>query len=182
MADRQSEGNSGPRTEDLSRQGFSRYQAVAAQGRPVHRWDEFALRHPPMSRQNRAKQFQPYDALKGYRDAVRKKEEILTEQRALSEEEQARINEAISLLVEHLKTHRFAERTPPRVRVRYLEEVPVTDEDILLGVDPKLVRGFHREASGAVTGMDLSAQCLRMEGRIIPFCRLEGIDLEWTVP
>lgn len=43
---------------------------------------------PKMSREERAKQFMPFAALKGYPDALRKKEEIVVPKAELSEESQ----------------------------------------------------------------------------------------------
>ena len=41
--------------------------------------------HPRMERSNRAKQFMPFDALKGFREALEEKERILVPKRELSE-------------------------------------------------------------------------------------------------
>ncbi len=50
--------------------GF-RYQDVLDKGRPCHDpLDPFSLRHPPMLLSRRAKIFAPFDALKGYTEAI----------------------------------------------------------------------------------------------------------------
>lgn len=43
--------------------------------------------HPKMDRANRAKQFMPFDALKGFREALEEKERIVEPKRELSEEQ-----------------------------------------------------------------------------------------------
>lgn len=43
-------------------------------------------RHVKMDRENRAKQFMPFDALKGFREALAEKERIIVPKRELSEE------------------------------------------------------------------------------------------------
>ena len=50
--------------------GF-RYAAVFEAGKPEHgRFDVFSLAHPSMERAKRAKIFSPFDALKGFGDAI----------------------------------------------------------------------------------------------------------------
>jgi len=60
-----------------------RYRTVYLKGKPQHdRFDAFRLRHPLMQRGRRAKIFAPFDALKGFGDA-------LASQGALSEKDGA---------------------------------------------------------------------------------------------
>lgn len=48
-----------------------RYREVARKGRPVHApLDAFSIRHPAMPLSRRAKIFSPFDALKGFREAI----------------------------------------------------------------------------------------------------------------
>lgn len=49
---------------------------------------------PKMSREDRAKQFMPFAALKGYEDALRAKEHIVVPKTELSEEKLSELNEA----------------------------------------------------------------------------------------
>lgn len=49
-------------------------------------------RYPKMERSSRAKQFIPFDALKGFREALTEKERILVPKRELSEEQQAELD------------------------------------------------------------------------------------------
>ncbi len=45
--------------------------------------------HPKMDRENRAKQFMPFDALKGFREALAEKERLTVEKGDLAEEQKA---------------------------------------------------------------------------------------------
>ena len=61
--------------------GF-RYAKTAARGRPRHeKYDTFYMKHPAMNIGKRAKIFSPFDALKGFNDAVASKEIKYVERR-----------------------------------------------------------------------------------------------------
>ncbi|MBQ9061904.1 MAG: hypothetical protein IJ121_03605 [Eubacterium sp.] len=48
-----------------------RYRDVFLKGKPQHdRFDPFRIRHPGMERRRRAKIFAPFDALKGFNEAI----------------------------------------------------------------------------------------------------------------
>ena len=65
-----------------------RYRSVFLKGRPRHgEWDAFSLRHPAMDRGRRAKIFSPFDALKGFSEAVAAKDEIYVSRPEPGEEE-----------------------------------------------------------------------------------------------
>jgi len=51
-----------------------------------------------MSREDRAKQFMPFAALKGYEEALRAKERIVVDKKELSEERKAELDEIIHLI------------------------------------------------------------------------------------
>lgn len=48
--------------------------------------------HPKMDRGNRAKQFMPFDALKGLREALAEKERIIVPKKELSEDQKAELD------------------------------------------------------------------------------------------
>lgn len=50
------------------------------------------IRRGKMDRQNRAKQFMPFDALKGFREAITEKERIIVPKRDLSEEQKEELD------------------------------------------------------------------------------------------
>ena len=51
---------------------------------------------PKMDRADRAKQFMPFDALKGFQEALREKERIRVPKRSLSEEERAELDRELA--------------------------------------------------------------------------------------
>ena len=52
-----------------------RYRAVMLRGKPQHeKTDAFSIRHPPMPPGRWAKIFSPFDALKGFQEALAAKE------------------------------------------------------------------------------------------------------------
>ena len=65
-----------------------RYREVFSLGRPRHRQgDSFAQKHPAMDRGKRAKIFSPFDALRGFSDAVAAKDVQYENRPELTEEE-----------------------------------------------------------------------------------------------
>ena len=65
-----------------------RYREVFLQGQPRHdRHDPFRIRHPAMDTGHRAKIFAPFDALKGFREAVDAKN-VLYRRRTEPEQEE----------------------------------------------------------------------------------------------
>ena len=54
----------------MLRDATEEYKDIIDKERPVHDGDEFEARHPKMSRENRAKIFAPFAALKGYEEAI----------------------------------------------------------------------------------------------------------------
>ncbi len=57
-----------------------RHRSLFLHGRPRHqKFDDFWLRHPPMDPGRRAKIFAPFDALKGFREAIDEQSNPLTD-------------------------------------------------------------------------------------------------------
>lgn len=54
-----------------------------------------------MDRENRAKQFMPFDALKGFREALAEKERIIVPKRDLSEEQKEELNRKLIQVKRH---------------------------------------------------------------------------------
>ena len=53
------------------------YSRVRARGCPAHTGGRFALLHPQMERGRRAKSFAPFDALEGFSDRIRTRDDTL---------------------------------------------------------------------------------------------------------
>ncbi len=58
-----------------------KYRDIFLRGRPVHgSQDRFLLKHPPMPASRWAKIFAPFDALRGFDEAIAFEEEILSKE------------------------------------------------------------------------------------------------------
>ncbi len=105
-----------------------RYQEVFSLGRPRHRQgDSFAQKHPAMDRGKRAKIFSPFDALRGFSDAVAAKDVQYENRPELTEEEQMEISRRLSILLDLTKNSRLARENRPEIRVNCF--VPCADPD-----------------------------------------------------
>lgn len=69
------------------------YRDVFLKGKPQHgRYDPFRIRHPSMERGKRAKIFAPFDALRGFGEAVASKDVIYEDKITLGPQEQEALN------------------------------------------------------------------------------------------
>lgn len=76
-----------------------RYVEIFKGGRPQHqRLDEFSIRHPSMDASRRAKIFAPFDALKGFSEAVSAKTVRYVERPELNPEEEATLSSRLRIL------------------------------------------------------------------------------------
>jgi len=95
-----------------------------------------------MTREDRAKQFQPFDAMKGLQEALRDREErhSRTERHDISEEQQKRNNEALAML----------------------------EKGMFLRVDCHF-RCHDVRLQGYITELNLPCRYLALDGRKLPF-------------
>ena len=76
-----------------------KYKDALRRGRPIHgKWDEFWMKHPPMPASRWAKIFSPFDALAGFDEAIKSKEELYVQRIELDEDERKNLNRTISEL------------------------------------------------------------------------------------
>ncbi len=105
-----------------------RYQDVLDRGYPEHRWnDPFRLRHPSMEQGRRAKLFAPFDALKGFDEALSAKDEIYVEPKTPDPERQEELNRRLSILRDLTADSRLARENRVPVSVTYY--VPCADRE-----------------------------------------------------
>ena len=105
-----------------------KYKSVYLKGKPVHReLDPFSLKHPAMDRGKRAKIFSPYDALKGFSDAVAAKDVLYISKPELTDEEKTEINEKLVILSSLTRNGRMARENHIAVTVEYFS--PCTDRN-----------------------------------------------------
>ena len=103
-----------------------------------------------MNREDRAKQFLPFDAMKGLKEAMERQEELLSrvEKTELGEEDAERLSLALS-------------------QVERGDAVRLT---VFLG-------GHYRTLTGTVTHFDPVRRLLTLEGRTLPFDDLTSLEV-----
>lgn len=106
---------------------------------------------PKMSREDRAKQFMPFAALKGYPDALRKKEKIVVPKIELSEDYAEELDRRLNSL-----------KPGDMVTVIYF------------------CRGEYLRAAGMVARLDRDSRFLQIAGTRIPLQDLYDISAEST--
>ena len=99
--------------------------------------------HPKMDRENRAKQFMPFDALKGFREARAEKEREIAAKRDLSEERKAELDRKLHVL-----------HKGDIITAEYFQN------------------GAYMTETGRVTKIDKARKILRLEEQEIPFDNL----------
>lgn len=128
--------------------GF-RHARIAAQGRPRHeKFDTFYMKHPTMNVGKRTKIFSPFDALKGFNDAVASKEIEFVERRELCEYDCEELNEKIAVLSALITDSRAAKENNITVRVTYY--VPCDDPNS----EAFMRLGRYVTAEGVVRNVD----------------------------
>ena len=133
-----------------------RYREVALRGRPQHKgWDAFSIKHPPMPASRWAKIFSPFDALKGFSEAVAAKQEEYEPRRELLDEEKQDLDQKISAL----KISNSENLT--MVQIEYY--VPCTDpaHDAYGKLDQ------YRVLTGAFMGADMIRRTITVNSQII---------------
>ena len=99
-----------------------RYKETCLKGRPRHeRLDAFSLKHPQMPISKRAKIFAPFDALKGYSEAVASKRVLYEEKRVPACEDMDELNHRLHILHGLTYNSRMARANRPEVTVTYYE-------------------------------------------------------------
>ena len=121
---------------------MGKYDAYIEWDRPVSK------KYGRMTRQNRAKQFAPFAAVKGLDQAVRNKEQVFVSRPVLSEEWKEEINRNLSAL---------------------------RKEDGAFAVYYSC--GQYLQLSGVVTGIDRFRRFIRIEDTEIDFDDLLGLDI-----
>ena len=151
-----------------------RYREVFSQGRPRHRQgDSFALKHPVMDRGNRAKIFSPFDALRGFSDAVAAKDVQYVSRPELTEEEQLEIGRRLAVLKGLTENGRLARANPVQVRVTYFS--PCADpESFSFGY-----RGQIKTAEDICSRVDdIVFRALTVGGVSVPFQDILAVEAD----
>ena len=108
--------------------GNFRYRDVFLKGKPRHdRYDSFRIRHPSMDRRKRAKIFAPFDALKGFSEAVASKNVLYENRITLCQEDLEELDRRLKILHGLTYNSRMARANHVRVKAIYYE--PCRDEN-----------------------------------------------------
>lgn len=126
-----------------------RYRDVFLLGKPQHnRYDCFFVKHPPMNVGRRAKIFSPFDALKGFNEAIAAKDVPYTNQIELTEEDKEELNRKLTILHNQTYNSRMARRNHVRVIVTYY--VPCND----INHDAYRTKGVYKTITGVCWKVD----------------------------
>lgn len=126
-----------------------KYIEVIKAGKPTHKkYDNFYLKHPPMKLSKRAKIFSPFDALKGFDEAVQSKEVLYVSKKELNEEEVRELNIQINTLHNLTANSRLARENNIHAEITYF--VPCMD----IENENYLVKGRYLTVSGIVKCVD----------------------------
>ena len=105
-----------------------KYKDVFLKGRPEHeRWDSFLIKHPPMPAAKWAKIFSPFDALKGFSEAVASKEIQYVQKIELDDDEKRDLGRKLDVLHNLTWNGRMAKANHVMISVKYF--VPCQDEN-----------------------------------------------------
>ena len=122
-----------------------KYIEVIKAGKPTHqKYDIFYLKHPPMQLSKRAKIFSPFDALKGFNDAIQSKEVLYVPKKELNEEEMRELNIQLNTLHNLTANSRLARENNIHAEITYF--VPCMD----IENENYLVNGRYVTVSGIV--------------------------------
>ncbi len=103
-----------------------KYKSIFLKGQPKHQdMDAFRCKHPSMEHGRRAKIFAPFDALKGFSEAVASKETLYENHRELDDEAKELIDQRLGTLHRLTINSRTARENKVMITVTYF--VPCTD-------------------------------------------------------
>ena len=128
------------------------YRDVFVKGMPVHdTWDNFRIKHPSMTASHWAKIFSPFDALKGFDEAISSKEKIPVHRLELDEYEKQRLDQKLSILHNYTYNSRMARAN--RIMVTVSSFHGSEDDDM----------GEYVDTAGMVQSVDEIRQTLTLQ-------------------
>jgi len=150
------------------------YYDVLAKGYPKHIWtDPFRIKHPSMDCSKRAKIFNPFDALKGFDEAVASQEILYENRRELDDEELIELNRRLALLHNLAGNSKLARSNRVIVSVTYY--IPCQDQNhSAFGY-----RGQYVTVTGAVKKITVSNIVVGIT--TIPLSEIIGLESEYEV-
>ncbi len=151
--------------------GF-RYLDVFLKGKPQHdRYDSFRLKHPVMSNGRRAKIFSPFDALKGFNEAVSAKDVLYEDKHLLSQEDQDELNRRLGILHDLTYNSRMARANQVKVSVTYYEACNDVNHEAYGR------QGQYKTVTGICLNVDAEVtQSILVDGMRIPMDNIRKIE------
>ena len=126
-----------------------KYAEVMRKGKPQHeRFDPFSIKHPKMDHGKRAKIFAPFDALKGFNEAVSAKDVLYESRIELLQEDSEELSRRLTILHNLTFNSRIARENRVQVTVTYYE--PCSDENH----EAYGLRGQHKTITGICWNVD----------------------------
>ena len=164
----------GRRTTEMNQTVEQKYPRAFHGCRPQHAlWDDFSVRHPKMPLERRAKIFSPFDALRGFDLAIEDKLRLYVDKREPGEEEQLRLNEALTRLFALTHNGGTARDRPVRATVPCF--VPWQDANC----DAYGCRGSYETVCGTVRKVDpLLTRTILIGDRTVDFPDLAEITID----
>lgn len=145
------------------------YRGTIERGRTEHHKNgDFRLKHPSMDVVKRAKIFSPFDALKGFSDALAQKEVIYEDKRELADDEIAVISRKLGILQEISQKRNRSIEPKPEISVTYY--VPCSDRNN----SAYGYRGQYLSVTGVCS--EIGANTLTIDNKVIAFNNLRSID------
>ena len=107
-----------------------RYREVFIKGKPRHDiYDPFRIRHPMMDARHRAKIFSPFDALKGFSEAVAAKDVLYEDRPELTPEDSAELRRRLTVLHNLTYNSRMARANRIEIFVTYFAPCPDEEQE-----------------------------------------------------
>ena len=153
------------------------YTDVFIKGYPEHeRFDSFRLKHPSMDYGRRAKIFSPFDALKGFSEAVAAKEVQYEFKRELDDYEKDELDRRLGILHGLTFNGRMARKNKVTATITYY--IPCTDKDnFAYGY-----RGQYVTVDGVIWNVDSDVtHSLTIGNKRIRFDDIVGIESQHTI-
>lgn len=122
---------------------------------------------PSMSRADRAKIFMPFSALKGYEEAIKEKQKLVTERVELSEEQKVELDRKLKTLAEMI-----SKGVKPDIKVIYFQG------DSMGAFDENQELGKYVEVNGKLKNIDVIFGILSLEEINIKMNRI--FDIYYT--
>lgn len=157
---------------------YFKYKDVLTAGFPHHsQWDSFRKKHPPMPAARWAKIFSPFDALKGFDEAISSKEACYVDREELNDQEISELNRKLIILHNLTVNGKPARMNRITVTIEYFEPCQDPDHPAC-----ELGMGKYKKTAGivlSVNKIDETVSLLTDKGKsVLDFYDIRDITAE----